>query len=96
MSASREWYPISNHALLLLYVTDKPQTTYRELAGLLGMTERNVVRVVRDLQADGILSYTRAPEGNVYKIRMNATLPRGALAGQRVGRVIEALRPLVK
>lgn len=87
---------VSLHCLTLAHIACNPQTTYRELASALGVTERHAVRFVRDLQAEGILTYERESRGNRYKINMTAKIPD--VNGDRklsVRQVVNTLKPFV-
>ena len=50
-----DWTLLSTHGLVLLSVADKPEVTTREIANNLGMAERSVQRVVRDLDSAGYI-----------------------------------------
>jgi len=64
----KKWNFITNHGLLLLYISLNPQCTMREMASALGLTERTIQRVLDDLEAEGYVTWQRTGKGNIYEI----------------------------
>ena len=64
----KKWNFITNHGLLLLYISQNPQCTMREMASALGLTERTIQRVLDDLEAEGYVTWQRTGKGNIYEI----------------------------
>lgn len=63
-----EWSLLSTHGLVLLSVADKPETTTREMADNLGMTERSVQRAVSDLDSAGYIKRKKVGRRNRYDV----------------------------
>jgi predicted ArsR family transcriptional regulator len=55
MAQRPRWTFITSHALVLLNVERRPDATVRELAEEVGLTERQVHRVLGDLAAEGYI-----------------------------------------
>ena len=68
----RRWTLLSNHGLALFHVAANPSSTLREIAVALGITERQVVRIMKDLVEVGI------GRRNCYSINSEADLRHGA------------------
>ena len=64
----KKWNFITNHGLVLLYISHNPQCTMREMASALGLTERTIQRVLDDLEAEGYVTWQRTDKGNIYEI----------------------------
>ena len=64
----REWNFITNHGLVLLYASRNPQCTMREMAAALNVTERSIQRVLKDLEAEGYITWQSTGRGNIYEI----------------------------
>ena len=69
----KNWNFITNHGLVLLYVSRNPQCTMREIATAIGITERSVQRLLKDLEAEGYVTWQGTGKGNIYN--MNHTRP---------------------
>ena len=64
----KKWNFITNHGLVLLYVSKNPQSTMRDMAAALGVTERSIQRVLKDLEAEGYITWQGTGKGNIYQI----------------------------
>jgi DNA-binding transcriptional ArsR family regulator len=68
-----EWTFITKHAVLLSLIARHPRITARELATLLGITERAVRKIIADLYTAGYIGKKREGRGVRYSI--NPDLP---------------------
>ncbi|WP_161880917.1 helix-turn-helix transcriptional regulator [Deinococcus alpinitundrae] len=68
------WTFLSNHSRVLLCLSRHPDATLRQVALEVGITERAVQRIVRDLEDAGILIRQRVGRRNTYKIEANRPL----------------------
>jgi DNA-binding MarR family transcriptional regulator len=64
----KKWNFITNHGLVLLYISHNPQCTMREMAATLGVTEKSIQRTLEDLASEGYLTWQRKGKGNIYEI----------------------------
>ena len=60
---------LTNHGRVLLCLDRDPSLRMREVATRLGVTERAVQRIVKDLEAGGLLSRVREGRRNRYQVR---------------------------
>lgn len=70
----KNWTFLTNHGLVLLYLSQHPQCTMREMAAAMNVTERTVHRVLVDLEKEGYISWERTAAGNNYKIKRESGL----------------------
>jgi CTP-dependent riboflavin kinase len=68
MKEAKDWNFITNHGLILLYISQYPQCTTREMASTIKATERTVHRVLVDLEKEGYITRQRTGKGNIYQI----------------------------
>ncbi len=68
------WTFLSNHAHVMLYLSRAPEARIRDIAAVVGLTERAVQRIVSELAEDGVLQITREGRRNRYRINANAHL----------------------
>ena len=62
------WTFLTNHAHVLVCLVRQPDSTLREVAGHVGITERAVQRIVGDLQEAGVLQVERTGRRNRYTV----------------------------
>lgn len=63
------WTFLTNHAHVLLCVAADPGVRLRDVAGRVGITERAVQKIVRELEETGALSRSREGRRNRYRVR---------------------------
>ena len=68
MKETKDWAFITNHGLVLLYISRKPQCTTRDMAYAIKVTERTIHRVLIDLEKEGYITRQRTGKGNIYRI----------------------------
>ncbi len=73
VKATGGWTFLTNHAHVLVCVAADPAARVRDVAELVGITERAVQRILTDLEADGYLE--RGREGRRNHYRVQARLP---------------------
>ncbi len=67
------WTFLTNHAHVLIVLSQRPSVVLREVALKVGITERAVQRIVQDLEDGGFLIREKIGRQNHY--RVNDTLP---------------------
>jgi DNA-binding MarR family transcriptional regulator len=68
-----KWTFITNHAAVLTLLDREEHLTSREIAIALGITERSVIRIIKDLELAGYI--TKRKEGRVNRYTINKDLP---------------------
>ncbi|WP_344983961.1 winged helix-turn-helix domain-containing protein [Deinococcus rubellus] len=85
------WTFLSNHSRVLLCLSRRPDATLRQVAADVGITERAVQRIVRDLEDAGILIRQRVGRRNTYKIEANRPLRHPLDAHQNVRALLDLM-----
>ncbi|MEU5094525.1 transcriptional regulator [Streptomyces sp. NPDC020996] len=80
-----QWTFLTNHARVLITLARDPESRLRDVAGLIGITERAVQLIVADLEAAGYLTRTRVGRRNRYTIDPTVALRHPAEADHPVG-----------
>lgn len=62
------WTFLTNHAHVLLILAKSPSERIRDIATVVGITERAVQRIIVELETDGYLEHIRDGRRNVYKV----------------------------
>ena len=71
-----KWTFITNHAAVLTILDHDEQLTSREIALALGITERSVVRIIKDLEAEGYVAKRKEGRENRYTVNKDLPLRR--------------------
>lgn len=87
-----DWTFLTNHAHVLLSLTRDPEARLRDVAQLVGITERAAQRIVAELEAGGYLTRTRDGRRNRYEIHPDAPLRHPLERDHAVGEVLAVLR----
>lgn len=82
------WTFLTNHAHVLLCIAREPELRMRDVAELVGITERAVQRIVADLEAAGYLERSRQGRRNRYDIREDLPLRHPVERHERVSSLI--------
>lgn len=85
------WKFVTNHALVLCQIAQKPRITIRELSLTIGITEKAVHRIITDLESDGYVTKIREGRRLRYRINPNLCLPDEMLQDKAVGDFLEVL-----
>ena len=67
------WTFITNHGLVLSYISHNPSHTAREIASHVGITERTIHKIITDLEEAGYIERERVGRRNIYSV--DPTLP---------------------
>jgi predicted transcriptional regulator len=93
-SMSGEWTFLSNHGHVLVCLARDPDTRMRDVAEAVGITERAVQQIVRDLVAQGYLLKAKVGRRNQYEVVRRAhfrhELEAHVTLGEFVGLVVDA------
>ncbi len=69
-----EWTFLTNHAHVLIYLSQRPDALLREIAAAVGITERAVQRIMGELEGAGYLVRERDGRRNRYLVRAEGML----------------------
>jgi DNA-binding IclR family transcriptional regulator len=88
---AHSWTFLTNHMHVLLCLYREPATTLREVAALVGITERMVQKIVSELVAAGFADVTRVGRRNSYRIRPDLKLRHPLEAHHSIGELLRLL-----
>lgn len=78
------WTFLTNHAQVLLCIASNNRLTAKEIAAVVGITERAVQRILDDLEEAGYLSRFRDGRNNRYEIHPDSPMRHPAQQGRAV------------
>lgn len=87
------WTLFSNHGHVLLFVSHRPEARLRDIADRVGITERAVQKIVRDLQDGGLVSVIKRGRCNRYRVHGNSKLRHDLEAHCTVAELVDLIHP---
>lgn len=91
-SGEVSWTFLTNHAHVLLCISRDADVRLRDIALLVGITERAAQKIVSDLVADGYLAVERVGRRNRYRIKARQPLRHPLEHNHRIGELLDLLR----
>ncbi|MBX0327680.1 winged helix-turn-helix domain-containing protein [Oscillochloris sp. ZM17-4] len=88
------WTFLTNHSQVLLCIARSQRMTAKEIAEVVGITERAVQRLIRDLEESGYIMRLRVGRQNRYVINTEQPMRHPAQGGRTIGELLTLLAPL--
>jgi DNA-binding MarR family transcriptional regulator len=85
------WTFLTNHAQVLLAISQDPDVRLRDLAQHIGITERASQRIVVDLVEAGYLKRRRVGRRNHYTVIPSVEMRHAAQEGHPIGQLLNLL-----
>jgi predicted transcriptional regulator len=95
-AATREqsrWTFLTNHLQVLACLARDPELRIRDIANLVGITERATVQILSQLEASGYVTKTRVGRRNHYTIHPERPLRHPLQNGRQVGELLRLIEP---
>jgi DNA-binding IclR family transcriptional regulator len=86
-----EWSFLTNHARVLVCISDDPGVRLRDIATTLGITERTAFGIVGDLTRAGYVIKEKDGRRNRYRIQAHLPLPDAFGRERTIGEVLKLL-----
>jgi len=92
-----DWTFLTNHTHVMVCLAQDSDATVRQMAGQVGITERAVQRILRDLEVGGAIRRRRIGRRNAYElnreVRLRHPLERECSLGELLDAVMLRSRP---
>jgi DNA-binding IclR family transcriptional regulator len=88
----KTWRFLSNHTQVLLCIQSDPGIRYREIAQMVGITERAAQRIVADLIESGYVEAERIGRRNHYRLNPDTAMRHPAQDGHQIGELLRLLK----
>jgi predicted transcriptional regulator len=89
--SSKTWTVFTNHAHVMILLSQDPNMVLREVALKIGITERAVQKIVADLQESGFIIKEKLGRSNHYKLIFDKPLRHPIEAHKKVKEVIQLI-----
>ena len=83
---------MTNHTHILVGLARDPGLTVRELAILVGITERSVERILSDLESSGVILKSKEGRRNHYELNLDYQLRHPLESTHRLSELLGTLR----
>lgn len=90
--ARPDWTFLTNHAHVLLCITTDPEIRQRDIARLVGITERAAQKIVSELEEGGYLRRERVGRRNRYEVNVDVPLRHPLESRHRIGELLRVFR----
>lgn len=89
--STARWTFLSNHAHVLILLARNPSMVLREVAMLVGITERAVQRIIADLEAESFIEREKVGRQNHYRVLGNKSLRHPIESHRNVADLLRAI-----
>jgi DNA-binding MarR family transcriptional regulator len=90
-SPKQSWTFLTNHAAVFLAIAAEPDARVRDVAERVGVTERSVTGIVRDLVDAGYVTVRKVGRRNVYRVHAERPMRHPAQRHNQVRRLLALL-----
>lgn len=91
--SGRRWTFLSSHGHVILCLGRQPDLRMREVADQLGITERAVQRIIKDLVEEGYLTRSRVGRRNRYQFNTERPMRHPFVAHRAVQSLLDLIGP---
>jgi DNA-binding IclR family transcriptional regulator len=88
---AKTWTFLTNHAQVLLCLSETPDIRLRDVAERVGITERATQRIVAELIEGGYVRAERVGRRNRYTVDRKHAMRHSAQLGHEIGALLQAL-----
>ena len=88
----KRWRFLSNHTQVLLCLRRDPDARFRDIAQMVGITERAAQRIVSDLIDSGYVERERVGRRNHYRVNPGTAMRHPAQDGHDIGELLQLLK----
>jgi DNA-binding MarR family transcriptional regulator len=91
-SEAKPWCFVTNHTRVLLTIAQNRDIRVRDIAAMIGITERAAQRIVADLIEGGYVSRERVGRRNRYRVNREMEMRHEQQVGHEIGELLDLLR----
>ncbi len=87
-----KWTFLTNHSHVIICLTRDPEMRIRDLAVEVGITERAVLRILSELESDGVVTKSRVGRRNHYLVNLDFPLRHRLESQYTLRKLTESLK----
>jgi predicted transcriptional regulator len=88
----KRWHFVTSHTQVLLCLQQNPEARLRDIAAIVGITERAAQRIVTDLVDAGYVNRERVGRRNQYTLNRDVAMRHPSQFDHEVGELLDVLR----
>ena len=88
---AKGWRFLTNHGHVFLALSADPELRVRDIAEIVGITERAAYSIVQDLVDEGYLSVIKEGRRNVYEVHPELPFRHPQLRDHDIGEIVKLL-----
>ena len=88
---AKPWTLMNTHGIVLFLIASSPDLTQRQISDALGLTERRIIQVVRDLVDADMLWIIKVGRRNSYVVNPDAAFRHPTLSHIKLGQFLRIL-----
>ena len=92
----KKWGLLSSHGAALVYISKHPHIAAVDIGQAIGLRERNTVRTINDLVAEGYVKKELVDRVNRYQVNTDMPLRRPMMVNTTVADFLKAILPLLE
>ena len=93
LQSGQKWSLLSRHGFVLFVLAINSNSTMRELSDRLGLSERTLYGIIRDLTAADMIHINKTGRNNTYSVNGDARFISPLFNHLRLGEFLDALKP---
>ncbi len=86
-----KWGFLTNHALVLIHVFEHPRSTLREISQAVGITERAVLSILRQMEEEDCVQHAKEGRRNRYTVNLAAIMAMQTRLPYNVEQIVRAI-----
>ena len=87
----KTWRFLTNHAHVFLVISKDPEVRVRDIADIVGITERAAHAILQDLVDEGYVTVIKEGRRNSYEVHPELPFRHPSLRDHDVGEIVKAL-----
>ena len=91
-----QWTFLTNHTHVLICLARDADMRVRDVAELVGITERAVLRIISELSEDGYITIVKEGRRNSYQLNRDKQFRHPVESGHTIGSLLAALEPTIQ
>lgn len=88
---TKTWTFLTNHAHVLLAIAQDPEQRIRDIADVVGITERAAHAILQDLVDDGYVTVIKEGRRNSYEVHPELPFRHPSLRDHGIGEIVKVL-----
>ncbi len=90
-SDKQDWTFFTNHMHALVYFAVHGDAPLKDVASSIGVTERSMQRIIKDLEESGVLTHAKVGRCNQYSLNRKAALRHPLERHCNIGQILEVI-----